>query len=212
MDPLEAGDVPYGDDWDDAAEVVAWTEASDGKRPWRTRIREAIASRVTEMPPGAHVVELGAGPGLLAHAVLDRCPSLGSYTLVDFSEPMLALSRARLAAFPRARFARASFKSDDWPRQVEHRPDCVLSMQAVHELRNKSHAPRLYAAIHQVLAASGWLLICDHTPFDDSPQSTTLYMTEGEQLDVLSRSGFSGVRVDLALNGLVLYAAEKRAI
>src|SRR5919106_241316 len=118
---------------------------------------------------GARVLELGSGPGLLAHRVLQRCSNLETYTLVDFSEPMLALSRERLAAFPAASFVLASFKSEDWTRRVEGRFDCVVSMQAVHELRHKRHARRLYEQVSQALAVPGVVLVCDHTPFDDSP-------------------------------------------
>ncbi len=60
-----------------------------------------------------------------------------AYTLLDFSEPMLALSRTRLMAFPSASFVRASFKATDWPERVSGPCDCVVSMQAVHELRHK---------------------------------------------------------------------------
>ncbi len=93
MDELHREDVPYGNDWDSAVEVAAWAEEADRIRPWRSRIRDHVAGRVALLPPGARVLELGSGPGFLAHAVLRRCPDLGSYTLLDFSEPMLALSR-----------------------------------------------------------------------------------------------------------------------
>ena len=99
-------DVPYGNDWDSAAEVSAWAEEADRLRPWRARIRDQIAGRVAALPPGARVLELGSGPGFLAHRVLERCPELARYTLVDFSEPMLALSRAPISStrpFTRAR-------------------------------------------------------------------------------------------------------------
>jgi hypothetical protein len=80
----------------------------------------------------------------------------------------MALSRERLAAFPAASFVLASFKAEDWSRRVGGRFDCVVSMQAVHELRHKRHARRLYEQIHQALNVPGLILVCDHTPFDDS--------------------------------------------
>src|SRR5215475_14763457 len=91
MDELQLEDVPYGNDWDSAEEVAAWAEEADRIRPWRAAIRDHIARRVATLPPGARVLELGSGPGFLAHRVLQRCPSLEGYTLLDFSEPMLAL-------------------------------------------------------------------------------------------------------------------------
>jgi SAM-dependent methyltransferase len=209
MDALQEQDVPYGDDWDSAAAVAAWAEAADRKRPWRSQLRDHIAGRVAMLPPGARVLELGSGPGFLAYRVLQRCPRLESYTLLDFSEPMLALSQERLAAFPAASFLHASFKSEDWTRRVVGRFECVLSMQAVHELRNKRHAARLYEQIYEVLAVPGLIMICDHTPFDDSAASTALYMTEQEQQEALAEAGFANVRSELSMNGLVLYAGER---
>ncbi len=211
MDALQPNDVPYGNDWDSAAEVVAWAEEADRIRPWRTGIRDHIADRVAKWPPAARVLELGSGPGFLAERVLRRCPDLEVYTLLDFSEPMLALSRERLEAHPAAAFVHESFKSEAWMRSVEGRIDCVLSMQAVHELRHKRHACRLYEQVHGRLADPGLLLVCDHLPFDDTDTSTALYMTETEQREALAEAGFPEVRVSLAKNGLMVYAAEKRS-
>jgi SAM-dependent methyltransferase len=209
MDPLQQQDVPYGNDWDSATEAAAYGESADRARPWRAEIRDQIAARIATLGPRARVLELGAGPGLLAHRVLERCPNLETYTLMDFSAPMLALSRQRLAAFPAASFVLASFKSDDWMRRVDGPFDCVVSTQAVHELRHKRHAPRLYEQVYQLLAVPGLVLICDHTPLDDSPKSLALYMTEQEHQHALADAGFANVHVELATKGLVLYAGER---
>jgi len=209
VDALEEHDVPYGNDWDSPAEATAYAEAADRQRPWRCQIRDHIAARVATLAPGARVLELGSGPGLLAHCVLQQCPNLESYTLVDFSEPMLALSRERLSLFPAASFLLASFKADDWPQLVDGRFACVLSMQAIHELRNKRHAERVYRQAHSVLADRGVIIICDHTPFDDSAKSTTLYMSPDEQQAALAAAGFANVRVELSIDSLVVYAGER---
>jgi SAM-dependent methyltransferase len=210
MDALQPQDVPYGNNWDSAVEAAAYGESADQARPWRSEIREHIAARVATLGPGARVLELGSGPGLLAHRVLQRCPTVERYTLMDFSEPMLELSRARLAAFPAASFVCASFKADDWTSRVGGPFDCVVSMQAVHELRHKRHAPRLYQQIHRLLSVPGLVLVCDHTPFDDSPKSLALYMSEQEQRQALADARFASVHVELSVKGLLLYAGEKR--
>jgi SAM-dependent methyltransferase len=211
MDALQEQDVPYGNDWDSPEEAAAYGEEADQKRPWRSKIRDHIAARVAALAPRARVLELGSGPGLLAHRVLQRSPDLEVYTLFDFSEPMLALSRERLAAFPAASFVLASFKSEDWPRRVGGPFDCVLSMQAVHELRHKRHALRLYEQAYDVLAVPGRIMICDHTPFDDSATSTALYMTEREQQESLAEAGFTNVHIELKIDSLVLYVGERAA-
>ena len=209
MDALQKQDVPYGNDWDSAAEAVAYGESADQKRPWRSKIRAHIAARVATLAPRARVLELGSGPGLLAQCVLQQCPNLETYTLVDFSEPMLALSRERLAAFPVASFVRQSFKSEDWARHVGGGFDCIVSMQAVHELRHKRHARRLYEQVYQALATPGLFLVCDHTPFDDSPKSIALYMTDQEQQQALADARFANIMVELSMNGLILYSGRR---
>jgi ubiquinone/menaquinone biosynthesis C-methylase UbiE len=211
MDPLLEHDVPYGNDWDSTAEAAGYARAADHKRPWRSEIREHIAGHLAMFPPPVRVLELGSGPGLLAERVLNRCPNVHTYTLMDFSEPMLTLSRERLGAFAAASFVLASFKSADWHRRAEGPFHCVVSMQAVHELRHKQHAPRLYSQVRDILFPGGLFLICDHTPFDDSPTSKALYMTEHEQQQALAAARFINVGIELSINGLVLYAAETAA-
>jgi SAM-dependent methyltransferase len=211
MDELQLDDVPYGNDWDSPVEADAYAEGSDRVRPWRLQVRDHIARQVAALPAGTRVLELGSGPGLLAERVLERCPNVAAYTLLDFSEPMLALSRTRLARFPTACFVRASFKADDWPRRAGGPFDCVLSMQAVHELRHKRHARRLYQQVYDALAVPGTFLIGDHTPFDGSAKNTTLYMTEAEQHAALAEAGFTDVRVELRIGSLVLYAGMRAA-
>jgi len=209
MDELQPQDVPYGDDWDSAEDVAAWAERADRSRPGRAQIRDRIARRVAMFPPGARVLELGSGPGFLAHRILQECPNIERYILLDFSEPMLAMSRERLTMFAAASFVLASFKSEDWVCRVGAPFDCVLSMQAVHELRHKRHALRLYEQVHQVLAIPGRFLICDHTPFGDSSKSAALYMTEREQREALKRARFTNVHTELRVDKLVLYDGER---
>jgi hypothetical protein len=98
---------------------------------------------------------------------------------------MLVLSRNRLAAFPAASFVLASFKSEDWTRRVGGRFDCVVSMQAVHELPHKRHARRLYEQVYQT--------------------------SEQEQQQALADARFANVHVEPAMNGLMLYAGERAA-
>jgi SAM-dependent methyltransferase len=212
-DALAAGlsddDIPYGDDWQSAANVATWIDAADQKRPWRVQIRERMAEHVRALRGNARILELGSGPGLLAECILERCPNVSAYTLLDFSPYMLAASRERLARFPVAHFVLASFKSEHWVDSVDCPFDGIVSMQAVHELRHKRHAPRLYLQAYQVTAQNGRLLICDHLPLDDTPRSRALYMTEDEQCAALSSAGFSRVQTVLSVDTLRLYLCEK---
>ena len=202
-------DVPSPIDLRSEADARAWADAADRVRPWRDQFRARFAELVRELPPGAQVLELGAGPGWLAERILEDCAGVASYTLLDFSEPMLAMSRARLQRFPAARFVLGDFKSDGWCEALHPPYSVVVAMQAVHEIRHKRHVPELYRQVQGMLAPGGCLLVCDHTPKDDSLRWTSLHMTAHEQLDAMAFAGFTEVRVDRAHEGLYLVAARR---
>jgi len=88
--------VPSPIDLRDAAAAAAGTAAADVNRPWRARLRSAIAELLRDtLPAPLRVFEDGPGPGLLAEAVLDAC-QVGGYTRFDFSAPMLDMYRQRV--------------------------------------------------------------------------------------------------------------------
>jgi len=182
----------------------AWADAADRKRPLRIQIRRAIADELRMLPPGARVLELGSGPGFLAEQVLSRCTQLATYTLFDFSEPMLDMSRQLVERFPSATFLLGDFRSDGWTQLATGPYEAVVSMQAVHEVRHKRHVPRLYRQVHSVLVPSGIFVVADRTPEDDSSRSTALFMTGREQLQALADAGFENVRLLMSGDALAL--------
>jgi cyclopropane fatty-acyl-phospholipid synthase-like methyltransferase len=204
-------DVPYGEDLQSASGARAWTDAADAKRPHRRLIRAAIVDRLLALPSGARVLELGSGPGLLADDVLQACTQLANYTLFDFSEPMLDMSRRRLHRFSTTTFVLGDFRSSDWTGLVRGPYQAVVSTQAVHEVRHKRHVPRLYQQIHGLLTTGGAFLIADRTPEDDTARSRALFMTEEEQLQALATAGFVDVHVVMAADALVLCECTKPA-
>ncbi len=157
------------------------------------------------------VLELGCGPGVLAEAVLRRCPGVAEYVLLDFSEPMLAMARERVAVFPAARLLLADFRSESWLAVASGPFNCILAMQSVHEVRHKRHVPKLYARINQLVSAGGTFLLCDHTPRDRNWPAAALFMTEQEQLEALDLASFVAPAVLKSEQGLVLYVAKRAA-
>ena len=201
-------DVPSPIDLRSEADAQAWADAAEQARPWREQFRRRFAELVSALPPGARVLELGSGPGLLAERILEDCAGIASYTLLDFSEPMLSMSRERLERFPAARFVLGDFKSEGW-REALHPPySVVVAMQAVHEIRHKRHVPKLYQQIRTVLGPAGCLLVCDHMPKDDSLRWTSLHMTAQEQLAAMASAGFADVRIDREHEGMYLAVAK----
>lgn len=202
-------DVPYSEDLQSPEDAKAWADAADRKRPLRIRIRNAIVERLSALPPGARVLELGSGPGFLAEQVLSRCTHIANYTMLDFSQPMLDMSRARVQRFASATLVLGDFRSNEWMRNVAPAYDAVVSMQAVHEVRHKRHVPRLYQQVHTLLASNGVFLIADRVPEDDSVRSAALFMTAHEQVKALDEAGFVDVRVAMSGDALVFCECRK---
>lgn len=112
MDSEDDDDLPYGENFHDEAEAAAWADAAARKRPWRPMIFDQFVTAISESRIVApRILELGSGPGFLAQHVLERCPSVACYTLLDFAKPMLTLSERRLVQHhARTAFVQADFK------------------------------------------------------------------------------------------------------
>ena len=67
--------------------------------PERVRLFELIFSQLRQViPSDGAIIELGIGPGYLAHYLLERMPEV-SYLGLDFSLPMLEIAQERLQIF-----------------------------------------------------------------------------------------------------------------
>jgi SAM-dependent methyltransferase len=204
-----SGDVPSPIDLRDPGDAHTWAREADAKRPWRAQFRDAIAEIVRASdPPARRVLELGSGPGLLAERILRSC-TIERYALLDFSQPMLDMSRARLGPQGAAVFVLGDFKQPGWTQSLGEPFDAVVTMQAVHEIRHKRHVPGLYREVHDVLCPGGVFLVCDHVPRDDTPRMTALFSTEAEQHAALISAGFTEVTTRLQMCGLYLCAGRR---
>jgi SAM-dependent methyltransferase len=201
-------DVPSPIDLRSEADARAWVDAADRDRPWRSTLRLRFAELVGTLPAGSSVLELGSGPGLLAECILERCDNVTSYTLLDFSEPMLSMSRARLERFSSARFVNRDFKSAGWNATLEPPYSAVVTMQSVHEIRHKRHVPRLYQEVRQLLRPGGCLMVCDGVPRDASWRWTSLNMTPEEQIAAFTEAGFVDIVLDLVIEQKVLVTGK----
>src|SRR5580692_2227677 len=91
-------DVPSPIDFHDLAQAKKWEAQTVKNRPWRPQFFAAfVAALQGHFDREFSVLELGSGPGHLAEQILRHC-AIGRYVALDFSEPMHALARARLAA------------------------------------------------------------------------------------------------------------------
>lgn len=199
-------DLPSPINWQSPHDVAEW-ERTAQNRPGRAEMFELFGHELRALGnTNATVLELGSGPGFLAAFLLDALPTL-RLTLVDFSAPMHDLARARLG--PRAAqvtFLQRSFKDPDWPQGLGLF-DAVITNQAVHELRHKRHAPRLHAAVRQVLRPGGVYLVTDGFFGTEGLQNNQLHMTVAEQQATLLAAGFSQVELVATSDRLAMHRA-----
>jgi len=185
-----------------------WESTALSKRPCRTaffaQFAEAIASARV---PVHRVLELGSGPGFLAEQLLRTLPAI-AYVALDFSPAMHQLAAQRLGALgSRVQFVERSFRASTWPQGLG-RFECVVTHQAVHELRHKDHARALHAQARQVLAPGGLYLVCDHFVGEGGMKNDQLFMSIDEQRAALLDAGFAALEQLMLEGGLVLHSAR----
>jgi SAM-dependent methyltransferase len=193
------GDIPPGVDFLSEEAARKWAEEAEAKHASRINFFAAFVHAITQHRPSIRqVLELGSGPGFLADYILSRCAGIERYTLLDFSPTMLDLSRKRLQPVGnRTSYLRVDFKQTSWTDKVGGAYDCIVTFQAVHELRHKRHALRFYEECRTVIKHGGLLLVCDHIPQTDSARDRALFMTEDEQVPAIRAAGFSNVQTVL---------------
>jgi SAM-dependent methyltransferase len=201
-------DVPSPIDLRNMPDARRWADAAMPVRPARHNVFDRIVQelRVLRSRPRS-VLELGSGPGFLAERITVNLSML-TYTALDFSPAMHALARERLGAnAERVSFVEGDFKQSDWTSGLATF-DAVVTMQAVHELRHKRHAPALYRQLGIVLHPGGSFLMCDHYVGDGAMNDRALFMTMAEHEAALRSAGFTNVHVLLQAGGLVLYRGD----
>ncbi|MCV2367941.1 class I SAM-dependent methyltransferase [Roseateles oligotrophus] len=198
-------DVPSPIDLRQPADAQQWAATALSKRPDRPEFFACFERSIGAGP--CRVLELGSGPGFLAHHLLNALPSL-DYVALDFSVAMHDLARERLGPLSqRVQFIQRSFKEGDWSQGLGQF-DFVLTHQAVHELRHKRYAAALHRQVRTLLAPGGAYLVCDHFAGADGMSNDQLYMTADEQAAALADAGFASIEPLLCKGGMLLHRAN----
>lgn len=200
-------DIPSPIDLRNMADAQEWEQSAMIKRPWRNEFFSSICSEIATAPVPVHrVLELGSGPGFLAKALLESLSGI-TCTLLDFSPAMHVLAKARLGNLAnRAKFVERSFKGPNWPAKLGQF-ECVVTNQAVHELRHKRYASELHAQVKTVLSPGGFYLVSDHFAGEGGMNNNQLYMSVAEQRAALLQAGFVQVQQLVLKGGMVLHRA-----
>jgi len=200
-------DVPSPIDFRLPSDAREWAATAMLRRPWRTEFFAQFASAIeTGIIPVQRILDLGSGPGFLAEHLLNAFPAV-TYVAVDFSAAMHQLAVERLGPLgARVQFVERDLRAPEWTEGLGSF-ECVVTIQAVHELRHKRHAPGLHQQVRGLLVPGGQYLVCDHFAGEGGMQNNQLYMTVDEQHTTLIDAGFVEVSPLLIKSGFVLHQA-----
>ena len=178
----------------DSAFAAGWAERFV-PTPERLALFELMSTELqANIPADGLVVELGIGPGYLAHHLLKAMPRL-RYCGVDFSAPMLAIAETRLAAYAeRVTYVQTDLINDPWWTRLPASVDAIVSTWALHDLGSQDHVEQVYRNCVGVLRDDGLLLNGDFIKPDGAIFGYEAGRFEiGRHLEMLRRAGFGHV-------------------
>ena len=154
---------PHGHhDWHSTDYVDEWITSDATRDDERVPVLRRMVELIPHPVEGAlRVLDVGAGYGLLSEQVLARFPRV-SLVCQDFSEPMFAHARTRLAAEAhRVEFVLSDLTQPSWTAALRGPFDAVVSAIAIHNIRHPGRIRAIYDEIAGLLAPDGCFLNCD---------------------------------------------------
>ena len=139
----------------------------------QTQIEVMLQLLATRRQPVRRFLDLGCGDGVLGAAILEKYPR-ATGVFADFSEPMLAACRAKLAG-QRVTTLPLDFGKCDWAKAVASAGpfDAIVSGFAIHHQPDRRKR-ELYREIYRLLKPGGWFVNIEHVA-PATPLTTTLF-------------------------------------
>lgn len=173
-------------DWHSPSYVDWWIGRDrDRDAVRRQRLRNMLTHAPVAKNAEISVLDIGGGYGVVSEEVLSAFPH-ARITLQDYSEPMLAEARKRLAASAgRVGFVYADLLDPAWTERVGGPFDIAVSAIAIHNLRDVASIASVYRGIAGLLNPGGAFL--DYDLFFESIGGLS------HHLDLLRKAGFARV-------------------
>ena len=187
------------DQWKDPVFVQNWVTRDDGRIDQRSpMIDETVAKIPFAKDAVLRVLDVGAGYGLLAAAVLKAFPK-ASVTLQDVSEAMFSHARERLGSYgSRASYVTSDFSQRDWTGSLGGPFDVAVSAIAIHNMYDDDRISAVYKDIRAILAPNGALINLDYAGQSGGVNAHITWLKE---------AGFSRVETEPVTDHATLLAA-----
>lgn len=159
--------------WKSESNVARWVADEDQ----RERRRLAPRRMMAELLPFSEdeeftFVDLGAGTGAAARAVLDFYPR-SSAILADYSAQMMGEGRKSLSPYEgRYRYVELDMASGRWPSELSQGLEAAISSLCVHHLPDDRKAG-LFSEIFERLAGGAWYFNYDPVAADSPAVEAT---------------------------------------
>ena len=168
--------------WKAEGAILHWVATAADRERRRSEQRRLVA----ELLPfdGAEqftFVDLGAGTGAAARAVLDYYPGARA-VLADYSVQMMEHGRAELAAYgDRFTYVEFDLAEGGWPSGIPDAVDAVITSLCVHHLSDERKRG-LFGEILEHLVPGGWYLNYDPVTSED-PVVEEAWQRAGDRQD-----------------------------
>jgi tRNA (cmo5U34)-methyltransferase len=162
-------------DWLSERYVEEWI-TGDAKRSEerRPKLRRAASLLPFDSDRAIRFLDLGGGSGEFAAQVLEEFPN-ATAVLHDFSPPMIAAARRRLAGFgERVDYRLSDLGEPGWSSVLDAPFDAVVSAIAIHNLWDPVRIRAVYDEAYTVVSRGGAFFNLDYI-FPRSPLLSGLY-------------------------------------
>lgn len=167
--------------WKSEEAISQWVATAEDRERRRALPRGLMA----ELLPFAGdeqftFVDLGAGTGAAAQAVLIRYPG-ATAVLADYSPHMMAAGLQALAPFEgRYRYVELDLATGDWPEELAGGVDAAISSLCVHHLTDE-RKQQLFTEVLEHLVLGGWYFNYDPVAADDPVVEATWQRVEDQR-------------------------------
>ncbi|MCZ6677371.1 MAG: class I SAM-dependent methyltransferase [Candidatus Poribacteria bacterium] len=202
-------------DWDSPEYVRQWIADGDKADAQRADQIKLLASLIQcRSQECIHVLDLGAGYGIVTREILTAYPN-ATVVCLDRSAEMLKHGKERLADnLSQLDFVQANFDTSDWltPLQENQCFDAVLSSRAIHHVVDE-RKQRLYEEVFHLLKPGGCFANHDLVRHPDEPvrDSGNPLGTLEDQIRWLSEIGFVNVQCFWRDGGRAVFGGYKPA-
>ena len=154
--------------WKSDRGISYWVATAEERERKRAEQRRLMAELLPFADEEAFTfVDLGAGTGAAARAVLDRYPRSRAF-LAEYSPQMTAEGTRALAGYlDRCRYVEFDLGTGPWPAEIPAQVDAVITSMCVHHLPDR-RKEQLFGEVRDRLVPGGWFLNFDPISADDT--------------------------------------------